>query len=46
MFELAQLNLFTPERKKGGGGTHSRFIANCRQALGLVGMEYGGRTWT
>ena len=22
MFELAQTNIFTPERKKGGGGTH------------------------
>ena len=29
MFQLAQLNLFTPEKKKGGGGTHWRFIANC-----------------
>ena len=29
-----------------GGGTHWRFIANCWEALGLGGMEYGGRTWT
>ena len=46
MFELAQLNLFTPEGKKGGGGTHWCFIANCWQGLGLGGMEYGARDWT
>ena len=45
MFELPQLHLFTPERKKRGG-THWRFIANCWQGLGLGGMEYGARTWT
>ena len=43
MFELAQLNLFTPEVKKGGG-SHWRFIAMCWQALGLGGMEFTGRT--
>ena len=36
MFELAQTNIFTPERKKGGG-THWRFVAHCWQGLGLVG---------
>ena len=36
MFELAQTNIFTPERKKGGG-THWRFFAHCRQGLGLGG---------
>ena len=44
MYELAELNLFTPERKRGGG--HWRFIANCWQGLGLGGMEYGASTWT
>ena len=44
-FELAQLNLFIPERKKGGG-PHCRFIAKCWQGLSLGGMEYGARTWT
>ena len=28
------------------GATKWRFLANCWQALGLGGMEYGGRTWT
>ena len=36
MIELAQLNLFTPEVKKGGA-SHWRFIAMCWQALGLGG---------
>ena len=44
MFELAQLNVFTPDVKKGGG--HWRFIAHCWQAMGLGGMECVGRTWT
>ena len=37
MFELAQTNIFTPERKRGGGGTHWRFVAHCWQGLGLGG---------
>ena len=37
MFELAQTNIFTPGRKKGGGGTHWRFVAHCWQGLGLGG---------
>ena len=45
MFELAQLNLFTPEVKKGGASPW-RFIAMCWQAPGLGGMEFAGRTWT
>ena len=40
MFELAQLNLFTPEVKRGGG-SHWRFIAMCWQALGLGGVDCG-----
>ena len=35
MFELAQTNIFTPERKKGGG--HWRFLAHCWQGAGLGG---------
>ena len=47
MLQLAQTNLFTPERKKGGGGgTHWRFVANCWQGLGLGGIEYAGKSWT
>ena len=45
MFQLAQTNIFGPERKKGGG-THWRFVANCWHGLGLGGMEYAGKTWT
>ena len=47
MFELAQTNLFTAERKKGGA-THWPFVANCWQGLGLGGIEYAGKalTWT
>ena len=41
MFELAQLNLFTPEVKKQGA-SHWRFIAKCWQALGLGGDEVCG----
>ena len=38
MFELAQTNIFTPERKKrGGGGTHWRFVPHCWQGLGFGG---------
>ena len=44
MFELAQLNLFSPERKKGEA-TYWRFIAMCWQAVGLGGMEFAARTW-
>ena len=44
MFELAQTNIFTPERKKGGG-THWRFVAHCWQGLGLGGVEWVGRAW-
>ena len=50
MFELAQLNLFTPEVTRGGGGgaSHWQFSAMCSQALGLGGMVFAGRTstWT
>ena len=42
MFELAQTNIFTPERKKGGA-THWRFFAHCRQGLGLGGVEWVGK---
>ena len=45
MFELAQLNLFTHDVKKGGAGPW-RFIAMCWQAMELGGMECVGRTWT
>ena len=45
MFELAQLNVFSPELRKGGA-SHWRFIAMCWQAMGLGGMECVGRTWT
>ena len=44
MYELAQLNLFSPEVKKGGGGSHWRFIPMCLQALGMRGTEFAGRT--
>ena len=46
MFTLAQTNMFTPERKKGGGGTNWRSVANCWQGLGLGGIEYAGKAWT
>ena len=36
MFELAQTNIFIPERKKGGA-THWRFVAHCWQELGFGG---------
>ena len=45
MFELVQTNLFTPERKKGGGHP----LAIGRQLLvgaGLGGMKYVGKAWT
>ena len=45
MFELAQHNLFTQEVKKGGA-RHWRFIAMCRQALGLGRMQFARRTLT
>ena len=46
MFELAQTNIFGPERKKGGGGgTHWRFVAHCWQGLGLGGVEWVGKAW-
>ena len=38
MFELAQLNLFTPERKKGGGGP----LAFHRQLLVRAGLGEDG----
>ena len=44
MFELAQTNIFTPERKKGGT-THWRFLAHCWQGLGLGGVEWLGKAW-
>ena len=44
MFELAQTNIFTTERKKGGA-THWRFVANCWQGLGLGGVEWVGKAW-
>ena len=48
MCELAQTNIFTPERKKGGGGTQWRFVAHCWQGLGLGGVEWVGKAcvWT
>ena len=45
MFQLAQINLFTPERKKEGG-THWQLAANCLQGLGLGGMDHAGQAWT
>ena len=45
MFELPQTNIFTPERKKGGGGTHWRFVAHSWQGLGLGGVEWVGKAW-
>ena len=42
MFELAQTNIFTPKRKKGGA-THWRFVAHCWQGLGLGGGLSGWR---
>ena len=44
MFELAQTNIFTPERKKEGA-THWRFVAHCWQGLGLGGVEWVGKAW-
>ena len=45
MFELAQTNIFIPERKRGGGGTYWRFVAHCWQGLGLGGVEWVGKAW-
>ena len=45
MFELAQVNVFPPEVRKGRA-SHCRFIAMCWQAMGLGGMECVGRTGT
>ena len=47
MFELAQTNIFTPKRKKGGGN-HWRFVPHCWQGLGLGGVEWVGKAsvWT
>ena len=45
MFEFAQTNIFTPERKRGGGGTHWRFVPHCWQGLGLEGVEWAGKAW-
>ena len=45
MFELAQLNLFTPKVRKGGA-SHWQFTSMCLQALGLGGMKFAGRVWT
>ena len=44
MFELAQLNVFTHDVKKGGWGPW-RFIAHHWPTIGLRGMECVGRTW-
>ena len=44
MFELAQTNIFTPERKKGWG-IHWRFIAHCRQGLSLGGVDWVRKAW-
>ena len=44
IFELAQTNIFTPERKKRGA-THWRFVAHCWQGLGLGGIEWVGKAW-
>ena len=45
MFELAPTNMFTPERKKGGGGTYWRFVAHCWQGLNLGGVDWVGKAW-
>ena len=45
MFELPQTNIFTPERKKGGGGTHWRFVAHCWHGLGLGGVDWVRKAW-
>ena len=44
IFELAQTNIFTPERKKGGA-THWQFVAHCWQGLGLGRVEWVGKAW-
>ena len=44
MFELAQTNIFSPERKKGGA-THWRFVAHCWQGRNLRGVEWVGKAW-
>ena len=44
MFELAQTNILSPERKKGGA-TNRRFVANCWKGLGLGGgLSMPGRS--
>ena len=45
MFQLAQTNILTLERKKGGT-THRRFVVNCWQGLGFGGIEYAGKAYT
>ena len=44
MFELAQTNMFDPERKKGGA-TQWRFVPHCWQGLGLGGVDWVGKAW-
>ena len=44
MFEMAQLNVFTSNLKKGGG-RFFRFLCHCWEAMGLGGMQVAGRMW-
>ena len=43
MFVWAQFNILIPDVTKGGADQW-RFIATCWRAMGLGGMEGGGRT--
>ena len=45
MFELAQTNIFTPERKRGGPPTGNSLPAACR-GWAWGGVEYAGKAWT
>ena len=44
MFELAQTNIFTPERKKGGG--HPRQLLAGAGLGGGERVEYAGKAWS
>ena len=44
MLDLAQTNIFTPERKKGAT-IHWRLVAHCLKGLGLGGVEWAGKAW-
>ena len=48
MYDLAQLNLFTPERKKGGGAPTGDSSPTVGGGWAWGEMEYGARTrtWT